>query len=260
MTEADVLSLAEVARPTAPRTGRRAHLLWISLMRSMHARSLGFCRRVTWLAYACRGKNFAYWGSRRPASTLRRRHARARERYGAREGPLLLLRAGDHDQANRHSVHAALRRARGRLRLDEPLLVFRPYCHHDLVRRKSRERVPDRELDVRFPGDSLHRHARKLLGCTLGHALRVGKCALVVRTGFRSRRAAAASVRRASQRPRSEAPETASFVEKKQSRPALLLVVQTSREPDVVADFRFGGRGAVINGTVDDFSPTNGRK
>jgi hypothetical protein len=52
MTEADVLSLAEVARPTAPRTGRRAHLLWISLMRSMHARSLGFCRRVTWLAYA----------------------------------------------------------------------------------------------------------------------------------------------------------------------------------------------------------------
>jgi hypothetical protein len=90
------------------------------------------------------------------------------------------LRAGDHDQANWHSVHTALRCIRGCLRLDEPFFVFRSHCDYDLVRREGRERVTDREFDVRFPSDSLHRLAGKLLGCTLGHALGVRECALVV--------------------------------------------------------------------------------
>ena len=58
-----------------------------------------------------------------------------------------------------------------------------------------------------------------------------------LRSGFRSRRAAAAFREAPASASQSEAPETAPFVEKKQSRPALLLVVRSgSRAPiaDVV--------------------------
>jgi hypothetical protein len=48
-----------------------------------------------------------------------------------------------------------------------------------------------------------------------------------LRSGFRSRRAAAAFREAQASASQSEAPETAPFVEKKQSRPALLLVVRT---------------------------------
>ena len=91
-----------------------------------------------------------------------------------------LLRAGDHDQPNWHSVHAALRYVGGRPRLDEPFFVFRPDRDHDLVRGEGRERVSDRQFDVGFPSDSLHRLARKLLGRALGDALGLTEGALVV--------------------------------------------------------------------------------
>ena len=50
----------------------------------------------------------------------------------------------------------------------------------DLVRGEGRERVSDRQFDVGFPSDSLHRLARKLLSRTLGHALGMTECALIV--------------------------------------------------------------------------------
>jgi hypothetical protein len=66
-----------------------------------------------------------------------------------------------------------------------------------------------------------------------------------LRSGFRSRRAAAAFRDPPASARRSKALETASFVEKEQSRPALLLVVLSEREPAVLRDAR-STRGPVV--------------
>jgi hypothetical protein len=91
------------------------------------------------------------------------------------------LRVGDDDQPNGHTVYVPRRYVRGRLRLDEPFLVFGPYCDNDLVSGEGRQCVSDRQFDLGFPSTSLHRLARKLLGRTLGYLLGVTKGALVVR-------------------------------------------------------------------------------
>jgi hypothetical protein len=71
---------------------------------------------------------------------------------------------------------------------------------------------------------ALHRHRTTLtaLDRQIGPRL-----APALRSGFTSRRAAAAFREAQASASQSEAPETAPFVEKKQSRPALLLVVRT---------------------------------
>ncbi len=64
------------------------------------------------------------------------------------------------------------------------------------------------------------------------------------RSGFRSRRAAAAFGEAPAGAPRSEAPETAPFVEKEQSRPALLLVVRGRRLTPCARDARLAWEAA----------------
>ena len=67
----------------------------------------------------------------------------------------------DQNDANGHAFDVPLRGRPGRQGLDETLLIFGVHGHDDLVGRKRRERVANREIDVRLPGPGVDRLGRE---------------------------------------------------------------------------------------------------
>jgi CRP/FNR family cyclic AMP-dependent transcriptional regulator len=104
----------------------------------------------------------------------------ARADRRARRPGDVLVPSGNHDEPERNAVDAPRLAVRGVELLDERLAAARSDGDDHLVGRERRERIPDRERDVRLPGRGLDVPRGQLVRGLAGDLFRVGEGTLVV--------------------------------------------------------------------------------